>query len=167
MSDNTDVDEIDKIEFKDAPPVAKLSMPVTAERSFFAALRALTHLYFKLEKDRLELHSACEVCDEIRDFLNVPNYRADDFDAAFLMARNALTHLYSELTEEGIEFNSESCLGCTEIKAFVANPEYHGNLDEPIEVDMHRPLNYAPLGWIDERYEKSLKKALRTLDPVC
>jgi hypothetical protein len=154
MSNKT---EFDEIEFEDAPPVPKVSMPVTAERSFFAALRALRHLYFKLETDRLELHSACEVCDEIRNFLDVPNYRADDFDAAFSTARSALKHLSSKLSGEGMEFHSESCLGCNEIKAFVTDPEYRGNLNEPLEVDMHRPLNYAPLGWIDERYEQSLK----------
>lgn len=54
------------------------NMQVTWERSFFAALRALSHLYFQIENAQLELHSSCEVCDEIRNFLMVPNYRGDN-----------------------------------------------------------------------------------------
>lgn len=151
------LDETDEVEFEDAPPVRNISMPVTAERSFFAALRALKHLYFKLEKDRLELHSTCEVCDEIRNFLNVRDYRADDFDTAFSTTRTALNHLYIKLAEEGVKFDSASCARCIEIEAFVDDPEYRGNLGDPLGVDMHRPLNYAPLGWVDEVYENSLR----------
>ena len=57
----------------DMAPVQRNPMPVTWERSFFAALRALRHLYFQLENAGLELHSECEVCDEIRNFLAVPS----------------------------------------------------------------------------------------------
>ena len=146
------IEEIDELEFENATPVPKVSLPVTAERSFFAALRALSHLYFKLEKDRLELHSACETCDEIRNFLRVRNYRADDFDAAFLTARAALKHLYSKLTAEGMKPHSETCWCCNEIKAFVADPEYRGNFDDPLGVHEYRPRNYARPGWVDESY---------------
>jgi hypothetical protein len=149
-------DELDEMQFEDAPPVPKVTVPVTPERSFFAALRALRHLYFKLETDNLELHSACEVCDEIRNFLSVPHYRADDFDAAYLTARTALKHLYSKVSGEGMKLHSENCGGCNEVKAFVADHDYRGNFDDPLGTEMHRPLNYAPLGWVDERFAKAL-----------
>lgn len=137
-------------------------MLVTWERSFFAALRALRHLYFQLEDARLELHSNCQVCNEIRNFLAVPNYRAEnikvdnDWQPLFLIARDALTHLYTKLDADGIKLHSASCHGCIEIRQFLSSPEYRGKLDDPLEVDMHRPLNYAPLGWVDEEYEKTL-----------
>jgi hypothetical protein len=131
------------------------TLPVTSERSFFAALRALRHLYFKLEKDRFELHSNCELCDEIRNFLAVQNYCADDLESAFLTARHALIHLYNKLEADGMKLHLERCNACTEIREFIVNPEYRGNLDNPLEVDMHRPLNYAPLGWVSEELMES------------
>lgn len=45
-----------------------------------------------------------------------------------------------------------------EITEFLSNPEYRGKLDDPLQVDMHRPLNYAPLGWVDSDYENSFEK---------
>jgi hypothetical protein len=60
---------------RDAPEQPPKS--VTWERSFFAALRAMRHLYFKLEKAGLELDSGCHGCHEIRNFLNMPGYRGD------------------------------------------------------------------------------------------
>src|SRR5215470_14514417 len=93
----------------DGSPAQRNPMPVTWERSFFAALRALRHLYFQLENAGFELHSQCEVCDEIRNFLEVPNYRADkvetdnDWQPLFFAARDALTHLYAKLA---------TCEGC-------------------------------------------------------
>lgn len=138
-------------------------MPVTWERSFFATLRALRHLYFQLENAGLELHSQCEVCDEIRNFLAVPNYRSDsinndnDWQPLFLLARDALTHLHNKLDADGMKIHSATCDGCIEIKEFLSNPEYRGNLDDPLQVDMHRPLNYAPLGWVDEDYKHSTR----------
>jgi hypothetical protein len=134
-------------------------MQVTWERSFFSALRALRHLYFQLEHAGLELHSSCELCDEIRNFLGVPNYRADniqhdeDWKPSFIIARDALKHLQTKLEPDGMTLHSPSCLGCFEIRAFLSDHEYRGNLDEPLHVDMYRPLNYAPLGWVDKEYE--------------
>ena len=145
----------------DMSPVQRNPMPVTWERSFFAALRALRHLYFQLENAGLELHSQCEVCDEIRNFLAMPNYRADniqndnDWQPLFLLARDALTHLYTKVDADGMKIHSAPCDGCIEIREFLSNPEYRGKLDDPLQVDMHRPLNYAPLGWVDEHYEHS------------
>ena len=146
----------------DMAPVQRHPMPVTLERSFFATLRALRHLYFQLENDGLELHSQCEVCDEIRNFLAVSNYRAgniqndNDWQPVFLLAHNALTHLYTKRDADGMKIHSATCDGCIEIEEFFSNPEYRGKLDDPLQVDMHRPLNYAPLGWVDEDYEHSL-----------
>jgi hypothetical protein len=137
-------------------------MQVTWQRSFFAALRALRHLYFQLEDARSELHSNCEVCTEIRNFLAVPNYRAEniendnDWQPLFVIARDALTHLYTKLDADAIKLHSAGCHGCIEIREFLSSPEYRGKLDNPLEVDMHRPLNYASLGWVDEDYEKTL-----------
>ena len=131
-------------------------MQVTWERSFFAALRALRHLYFQLEHAGLELHSNCELCDEIRNFLELPNYRADniqkdnDWQPLFVIARDALTHLCTKLEKDGMKLHSETCHGCFEIRAFLSNSEYRGDLDDPLQVDMHRPLNYAPLGGLIE-----------------
>src|SRR5689334_5098705 len=94
---------LDKILQSDVKPVQPIPMQVTWERSFFAALRALRHLYFQLEHARLELHSDCELCDEIRNFLALPNYRADNiqnddaWQPSFIVARDALTHLYTKL----------------------------------------------------------------------
>jgi len=150
------------LQSEDITPIQAQHMHVTWERSFFAALRALRHLDFQLEQAGLELHSSCELCDEIRDFLVVPNYRGDniqndnDWKPAFVIARDALTHLYSKLDGDGMTFHSSSCLGCIEIRGFLSNPEYRGKLDEPLEVDMYRPLNYAPLGWVDKDYERTL-----------
>ena len=146
-------------------PVRRNPMPVTWERSFFAMLRALRHLYFQLENTGLELHSNCEVCDEIRNFLAVPNYRADNiendqgWEPLFLLARDALTHLYTKLDADGMKIHSGNCDGCIEIRAFLSNPEYRGKLDDPLQVDVHRPLNYAPLSWVDEDYEHSLSSS--------
>lgn len=137
----------------------------TWQRSFFAALRALRHLYFQLEQARLELHSNCEVCDEIRNFLAVPNYRGDniendnDWQPVFLIARDALIHLYTKLDAESIKLHSATCHGCMEITEFLSNSEYRGNLDDPLQVDMHRPLNYAPLNWVDKDYANSRRVA--------
>ena len=144
-----------------AAPVLRNPMPVTWERSFFSTLRALTHLYFQLENTGLELHSHCEVCDEIRNFLAAPNYRAGniendkDWQPSFLLARDALTHLYTKLVEDGMKIHSATCHGCIEITEFLSNPEYQGKLDDPLQVDMHRPLNYAPLGWVDKEYGRN------------
>lgn len=140
-------------------------MNVTWQRSFFAALRALRHLYIQLEQARLELHSNCEVCDEIRNFLAVPNYRGDniendnDWQPVFLIARDALIHLYTKLDAESIKLHSATCHGCMEITEFLSNSEYRGNLDDPLQVDMHRPLNYAPLNWVDKDYANSRRVA--------
>jgi hypothetical protein len=136
-------------------------MQVTCERSFFAALRALRHLYFQLEYAKLELHSNCEVCNEIRNFLAVSNYRGEnvendnDWQPSFIIARDALTHLYTKLDADGFKLHSAPCLGCIEIREFLSDPEYLGKLNNPLEVYMHRPLNYAPLGWVDEDYLRS------------
>ncbi len=147
----------------DVTPVQAKQMQVTWERSFFAALRALRHLYVQLEHARLELHSNCELCDEIRNFLALPNYWADnilndnDWQPLFIVARDLLTHLYTKLDADGMTLQSPTCHGCMEITEFLSNAEYRGNLDDPLQVDMHRPLNYAPLGWVDEDYESSLR----------
>jgi hypothetical protein len=149
MLDNT-------LQSDDITPVQPKHMQVTWQRSFFAALRALRHLYFQLEQAGLELHSNCELCDEIRNFLASPNYRADhiqndnDWQPLFIVARDALTHLYTKLDADGMKLHSATCHGCIEIREFVSDVGYRGNLDDPLEVDMHRPLNYSPLGWIDE-----------------
>ena len=149
-------------QFDDEAPVRK-PMQVTWERSFFAALRALSHLYFQLEQAGLELHSNCQLCDEIRNFLAVPNYRVDsiqsdgDWKQLFIIARDALKHLYTKVEADRMTLHSAPCLGCIEIRAFLSNPEYRGKLDEPLQVDMHRPLNYAPLGWVDKEYERTLR----------
>jgi hypothetical protein len=146
----------------DITPVQAMPMQVTWERSFFAALRALRHLYFRLEHATLELHSNCELCDEIRNFLALPNYRGDNiqnddgWQPSFVVARDALTHLFAKLDDDGMKLHSATCHGCIEIRAFLSTPEYRGNFDDPLQVDMHRPLNYAPLGWVDETYENSL-----------
>lgn len=147
----------------DITPVQAKQMQVTWERSFFAALRALRHLYFQLEHAGLELHSHCELCDEIRNFLAVPNYRADniqtdqDWTPLFVIARDALKHLYTKLAADRMTLHSPSCLGCIEIREFLSDLEYRGKLDEPLQVDMYRPLNYAPLGWVDKDFENSLR----------
>lgn len=151
------------LEFHDMTPatVQRAPMQVTWERSLFAALRALRHLYFQLEQARLELHSNCELCGEIRNFLAFPNYRADniqsdnDWKPALVIAGDALRHLYSTVDAHGMTLHS-SCHGCIEIRGFLSIPEYRGNLDDPLEVDMHRPLNYAPLGWVDHEYDRTL-----------
>lgn len=151
-----------RLQSDDITPVQAKHMQVTWERSFFAALRALRHLYFQLEHAGLELHSNCELCDEIRNFLALPNYRGDniqndnDWQPSFVVVRNALTHLYTKLDADGVKLHSARCQGCMEISEFLSNPEYRGNLDDPLEVDMHRPLNYAVLGWVDENYQNSL-----------
>ena len=143
-------------------PLQRKPMQVTWERSFFATLRALRHLYFQLEHNGFELHSNCEHCDEIRNFLMVPNYRGDNIQSdeqwkpVFLITRDALKHLYAKVEADGMKLHSVTCLGCIEIREFLSEPEYHGQLDEPLEVDMHRPLNYAQLGWIDKDFENSL-----------
>lgn len=137
------------VQSEDMLPLQRRPMNVTWERSFFAALRVLRHLYFQLEHTGLELHSNCEVCDEIRNFLRLPNYRGDNIESdeqwkpAFLIAREALKHLYTKLEADAMKLHSASCLGCIEIREFLSEPEYRGKLDEPLEVDMHRPLNYA------------------------
>ena len=152
----------ERLQTDDVAPIQRKPMNVTWERSFFAALRALRHLYFQLEQPSLELHSNCEVCNEIRNFLAVPNYRGDnmrndnDWQPIFVVARDALIHLYAKLEPDGMTLHSATCHGCMEIREFLSNPEYRGNLDDPLEVDMHRPLNYAPLGWVDKHYENSL-----------
>ena len=155
MLDNT-------IESAVRTPIQAKHMQLTWERSFFAALRALRHLYFQLEHARLELHSNCEHCNEIRNFLALPNYRADniqndnDWQPLFIVARDVLTHLHTKLDADIMTLHSLACHGCIEIREFLFNPEYRGKLDDPLQVDMHRPLNYAPLGWVDENYENSL-----------
>ena len=151
MLDNT-------LQSSDRTPIQAKHMQVTWERSFFAALRALTHLYFQLEHAGLELHSNCELCDEIRNFLALPNYRADnirtddDWKPLFGTSRDTLKHLHTKLAADGMILHPPTCLGCVEITGFLSNPEYRGNLNEPLQVDMHRPLNYAPLGWVDKDY---------------
>lgn len=146
-------------------PIQAKHMQVTWERSFFAALRAVSHLYFQLEQAGLELHSNCELCDEIRNFLALQNYRRDniqsdnDWQPVFVVARDALTHLYTKLDADGMTLHSATCHGCMEITEFLSNPEYRGKLDNPLQVDMHRPLNYAPLGWVDEDYDNSLSSS--------
>ena len=150
---------------EDMLPLQRKPMSVTWERSFFAALRALRHLYFQLENSGLELHSNCEVCDEIRKFLAVPNYRVDNIESdeqwkpVFLIPRDALKHLYTKLEADAMNLHSVRCLGCIEIREFLSNPEYLGKLDEPLQVDMHRPLNYAPLNWVDKDYESRSTRA--------
>lgn len=149
-------------QFDDVAPLRK-PMQVTWERSFFAALRALSHLYFQLEQAGLELHSNCQLCDEIRNFLAVPNYRVDsiqsdrDWKQLFIIARDALKHLYTKVEADRMTLHAAPCLGCIEIRTFLSNPEYRGKLDEPLQVDMHRPLNYAPLGWVDKEYQRTLR----------
>ena len=158
MLDNT-------LQSDDRTPIQAKHMQVTCERSFFAALRALRHLYFQLEHAGLELHSNCELCDEIRNFLALPNYRADnihsdgDWEPLFGITRDTLKHLHTKLEADGMILHSPTCLGCIEIRDFLSNPEYRGNLDEPLEVDMHRPLNYAPLGWVNKDYDNSLPRS--------
>jgi hypothetical protein len=49
----------ERLQIDDMAPVQRKPMQVTLERSFFAALRALCHLYFQLEHAGLELHSNC------------------------------------------------------------------------------------------------------------
>ena len=155
MLDNT-------LKSDDRTPIQAKHMQVTWERSFFAALRAVRHLYFKLEHAGLELHSKCELCDEIRNFLALPNYRADniqndnDWQPLFIVARDVLTHLYTKLEADTMTLHSPTCHGCIEIREFLSNPAYRGKLDDPLQVDMHRPLNYAPLDWIDRDYGNSL-----------
>jgi hypothetical protein len=89
-------------------PMQAKHMLVTWERSFFAALRALRHLYFQLEYAKLELHSNCELCDEIRNSLALPNYRANkiqsdnDWQPLFILARDVLTHLYTKLDADSM-----------------------------------------------------------------
>lgn len=96
----------------------------------------------------------------------MPNYRGDNIERdeqwkpVFLIALDALKHLYTKLEGEAIKLHSARCLGCIEIREFLSDPEYRGNSDEPLEVDMHRPLNYAPLGWIDRTFENSLRSSL-------
>ena len=149
------------LESEDMLPLQRKPMSVTWERSFFAALRALRHLYFQLETTGRELHSNCEVCDDIRNFLAVPNHRADNIEndeqwkPAFLIVRDALKHLHTKLDADAMKLHSATCLGCIEIREFLSEPEYRGKLDEPLQVDMHRPLNYAALGWIDTNFENS------------
>ena len=139
----------------DGTPTQPKHMQGTWERSFFAALRALRHLYFQLEHARLELHSNCELCNEIRNFLALPNYRANniqqdnDWQPLFIVARDVQAHLHTKLDADSMTLHSPTCHGCIEIREFLANPEYRGKLGDPLEVDMHRPLNYAPLGWVD------------------
>ena len=100
------------LQFDNLEPVQRKPMQVTWERSFFAALRALSHLYFQLEQAGLELHSNCELCDEIRNFLAVPNYRGDniqsdkDWKPLFVIARDALKHLYTKLEADGMGLHS-------------------------------------------------------------
>ena len=150
MLDNNTLQSDDR-----TPPIQAKQLQVTWERSFFAALRALRHLYFQLEHARLELHSNCELCEEIRNFLALPNYRADNtqndngWQPSFVVARDGLTHLSTKLQADSMKFHSDNCHGCIEIREFVSDSDYRGNLDDPLEVDMHRPLNYAPLGWVD------------------
>jgi hypothetical protein len=147
---------------EDITPVHKQQMQVTWERSFFAALRALRHSYFQLEQAGLELHSNCALCDEVRNFLAVPNYRGDTiqndkgWQPSYVVARDALTHLSTKLHADRMKLHSDNCHGCIEIREFLSDPDYRGKLDDPLEVDMHRPLNYAPLNWVDTDYEKSL-----------
>lgn len=154
-----------KLQSNDGTPVQLNHMQVTWERSFFAALRALRHLYFQLEHARLELRSNCERCDEIRNFLELPNYRADNlqndnnWQPVFIVARDLLTHLHTTLDADGMTLHTPPCDGCIEIREFLSNRAYRGKLDDPLQVDMHRPLNYAPLGWVDPGYENSLRRA--------
>jgi hypothetical protein len=154
-----------RLQSDDIPSVQARQMQVTWERSFFAALRALRHLYFQLEDAKLELHSNCEHCDEIRNFLALSNYRGNniqndnDWQPLFIVARDLLTHLYTKLDADGMKLHSATCHGCMEITEFLSNPEYRGKLDDPLQVDMHRPLNYAPLGWVDSDYENSLRSS--------
>lgn len=70
----------------------------------------------------------------------------------FVIARDALKHLHIKLEPDGMKRHSATCLGCVEITEFLSDPAYRGKLDEPLEVDMHRPLSYAPLGWVDPEY---------------
>lgn len=42
--------------------------------AFPRALAGLKHLNLRLEEARLDLHSECDGCYEIRNFLNSPNY---------------------------------------------------------------------------------------------
>ena len=154
---------LDQRESEDMLPLHRKPMRVTWERSFFAALRALRHLYFQLENNGLELHSNCEVCHEIRNFLAAPKYRGENIESdeqwkpLFLIARDALKHLSTKLESDAMRPHSARCLGCIEIRDFLSEPEYRGKLDEPLEVDMQRPLNYAPLGWVDRNFENSLR----------
>ena len=53
-------------------PTQRNPMPVTWERSFFAALRALRHLYFQLDNAGLELHSQGECVTRSETFLLCP-----------------------------------------------------------------------------------------------
>ena len=154
----------ERLQTDDVAPIQRKPMNVTWERSFFAALRALRHLYFQLEQARLELHSNCEICDEIRNFLAEPNYRGDniandnDWQPVFVIPRDALIHLYTKLDADGMTLHSATYHGCMEITEFLSNPDYRGNLDDPLGVDMHRPLNYAPLNWIDKDYRTLSEK---------
>lgn len=106
---------------------------LTSQRSFFAVLLALRHLYFKLEHEGMDLHSNCELCEEISNFLSVPflaapDYPIDDFDSAFLTAQDALKHLYTKLEADFVKLDTPTCHDCVEAAKFVFTPDYRGNV---------------------------------------
>lgn len=73
--------------------------PATAVRKYkwrigrrhFPAPYGLKHLYFRLEEAKLDLHSACDGCYEIRNFLNTPNYRGNRNDPVGVEYHRPLT----------------------------------------------------------------------------
>jgi hypothetical protein len=72
-------DEIKK--FLNVPRYRGNEVPVDDWQSAFSsALSGLKHLYFRLEEAQLDLHSACDGCYEIRNFLNTPNYLGNRHD---------------------------------------------------------------------------------------
>ncbi len=67
------------------------------QRAFPSALSGLKHLYLRLEEARLDLHSACDGCYEIRNLLNTPNYFGNRHDPVGV-------ECYRPLTEYGNDY---------------------------------------------------------------
>ena len=132
---------------------------VSPDRSFFAALRAVRHLYIELEQEGMELHSNCEICDEARNFmsvpfLSVPDYPVTDFESAFVTARNALRHLYTKAEAEGMKLDRR-CYGCIEVTEFANTEDFRGNViaDTLIfcdECNRPQPLVIGPMTIAEE-----------------
>jgi hypothetical protein len=118
--------------------------PENFQLAFFSALRGLRHLYFKLEKSEVNLHSQCSECVEIKNFMNVPRYRGrgvqpEDWQGAFSRALAGLKHLYFRLEEAKLDLHS-ACDGCYEIRNFMNTPNYLGNREDLVGVEYYRPL---------------------------